>query len=218
MTTNSQQVVGDMHGDMHGDMRGARRAVLFALFFASGVAALVYQIAWQRMLYALFGVDLESVTVIVSVFMFGLGVGALLGGQVADRLPGRLLAIFAVVELGIGAYGFMSAQLIEAAGLALAGGGRELTALASFSILAVPTILMGATLPILVAHVNATDRHVGSAVGMLYYANTLGATVGAALAGFVLLQEFGLLGSVRAAALLNSTVALVATIAFRRPR
>lgn len=208
--TGKEQVVGDMPG--------VRRAVLFGLFFASGVAALIYQIAWQRMLYALFGVDLESVTVIVSVFMFGLGAGALLGGQVADGFPGRLLTIFAVIELGIGTYGFMSPQLIEAAGSALSGGGRELTAVASFAILAVPTILMGATLPILVAHVNATDHHVGSAVGILYYANTLGATVGAVLAGFVLLQEYGLLGSVRAAAMLNSTVAMVAMIAFRKPR
>lgn len=201
-----------------GELRGVRRAILFGLFFASGAAALVYQIAWQRMLYALFGVDLESVTVIVSVFMFGLGAGALLGGQVADRFPLRLLTIFAAAELCIGAYGFISPQLIGAAGSALAAGGDEFTALASFSILVVPTILMGATLPILVAHLNATDHHVGSAVGMLYYANTLGASVGAVLAGFVLLQEFGLAGSVRAAAALNSAVALVAMLAFRRPR
>ena len=40
-----------------------------AVFFLSGIAALIYQIAWQRMLFTAFGVDLESITIIISVFM-----------------------------------------------------------------------------------------------------------------------------------------------------
>jgi hypothetical protein len=51
------------------------RLVLSILFFFSGTAALIYQVMWQRMLFTLFGVDLESITIIVSVFMFGLGIG-----------------------------------------------------------------------------------------------------------------------------------------------
>ena len=47
------------------------------LFFLSGFAALLYQVAWQRELFAWFGVDLDSVSTIVSVFMLGLGVGAM---------------------------------------------------------------------------------------------------------------------------------------------
>ena len=42
------------------------------IFFMSGFSALIYQIAWQRMLFTAFGVDLESITVIISVFMAGL--------------------------------------------------------------------------------------------------------------------------------------------------
>jgi len=44
-----------------------------AVFFMSGFAALIYQIAWQRMLFTAFGVDLESITIIIAVFMAGLG-------------------------------------------------------------------------------------------------------------------------------------------------
>ena len=54
-------------------------------FFISGFSALIYQVCWQRILFTGFGVDLTSITVIVSVFMAGLGVGAYFGGRIADR-------------------------------------------------------------------------------------------------------------------------------------
>ena len=50
------------------------------LFLISGFAALIYQVVWQRVLFTTFGINSEAVTVIVSVFMFGLGIGALAGG------------------------------------------------------------------------------------------------------------------------------------------
>ena len=56
------------------------RSTLAVLFMLSGVAALIYQVVWQRLLFTLFGVNIESVTLIVSIFMFGLGVGAIVGG------------------------------------------------------------------------------------------------------------------------------------------
>jgi spermidine synthase len=60
------------------------------VFFASGVAALVYQVIWQRLLVVFSGADVFSATVIVAAFMGGLGVGHLAGGHVADR---RLIAL-----------------------------------------------------------------------------------------------------------------------------
>lgn len=57
---------------------------LAAIFFISGFSALIYQVCWQRLLFTGFGVDLTSITVIVSVFMAGLGVGAYFGGRIAD--------------------------------------------------------------------------------------------------------------------------------------
>ena len=44
---------------------------LLLLFFVSGAAALIYQICWQRLLFESVGVDIESVTIIVSTFMLG---------------------------------------------------------------------------------------------------------------------------------------------------
>src|ERR1700758_4599761 len=80
-----------------------RRAHWIALaFFASGFSALTYQIAWQRLLFASFGVDIESVTIIVSTFMLGLGLGALGGGVIGARFPRSLLLLFACCEAGTG--------------------------------------------------------------------------------------------------------------------
>ena len=84
---------------------------LAAIFFISGFSALIYQVCWQRLLFTGFGVDLTSITVIVSVFMAGLGVGAYFGGRIADKFSARLLIIFCLVELGIGCFGFIRALL-----------------------------------------------------------------------------------------------------------
>jgi len=63
-------------------------------FFLSGAAALIYQVVWQRLLFVVVGVDIESVTIVVSTFMMGLGVGAILGGWLADIFPRRILLVF----------------------------------------------------------------------------------------------------------------------------
>ena len=58
------------------------------LFLISGFAALVYQIVWERVLFAAFGVNIESITIVVSLFMFGLGLGSLAGGMLVPPLAG----------------------------------------------------------------------------------------------------------------------------------
>jgi predicted membrane-bound spermidine synthase len=138
-----------------------RSARLAVLFFVSGMAALIYQVCWQRLLFEAFGVDMESVTIIVSTFMLGLGLGALLGGELADRLPEQTLTLFAAIELSIGVFGVCSPWLIRAVGAAAVGGSLGVIALVNFLLLLFPTMLMGATLPILVTHVVRYYRNIG---------------------------------------------------------
>jgi predicted membrane-bound spermidine synthase len=180
---------------------------LIPLFGFSGLAALVYQVCWQRLLHAAFGVDIVSVTITVSAFMMGLGVGALAGGILADKYPKRILVLFAVAELAIGAFGAVSAGLIAAVADATMQGSPAVVALASFLLLLIPTTLMGATLPMLVAHCLQAYRTVGSSIGMLYFINTLGAAAGAAVTGFVWFHYFGVQATIHAAAVLNFLVA-----------
>ncbi len=92
----------------------ASRRVLAAgfLFLLSGAAALVYQVAWQRILALHSGMALYSMAMIVAAFMAGLGIGSHVGGVVSSRLGRRTaLGAFGLVELGIGAFGAYSPVL-----------------------------------------------------------------------------------------------------------
>lgn len=188
------------------------------LFFASGFAALSYQMAWQRALFGWYGVDLDSVSVIVSVFMLGLGGGALIGGWLADRFPRRRFLVFALVELTIGLFGAVSLDVIDACGALFSSQPLPVMIAATFALLMIPTFAMGATLPVLVTELASRLGNVGLSTGSLYRVNTLGAAVGALASAVVVLPLFGLDGLTGVAALLNIGVAGVATLASLRER
>ena len=191
-------------------------AGLACVFFLSGAAALVYQICWQRVLFGAFGIDIESVTIIVSTFMLGLGIGAIAGGMLADRYPQRMLPLFAASEAGIGLFGLFSMGLIRAAGEYFVDSPAVLIFVINFLLLLVPTSMMGATLPMLVVHTVRQGNAVGVSVGGLYFANTLGAAFGSYLIGFVWLLYYTLQSAVVAAAVINlALAAVVAATAWR---
>src|SRR5437870_13089770 len=76
------------------------RWIAFIVFFVSGFAALLYQVIWQRLLVFFSGADVYAVTLIVTTFMAGLGLGNLGGGYVADRFSRRTnLVMFIPAEL-----------------------------------------------------------------------------------------------------------------------
>jgi predicted membrane-bound spermidine synthase len=189
---------------------------LLTLFFLSGAAALIYQVCWQRLLFAAFGVDIESVTIIVSVFMFGLGLGALAGGALADRFPNSIVAMFSLVELGIGLFGLASPTIIVWVGDALVGASRFQVAAGNFALMSIPTVLMGATLPMLVAHLYRVHGNVGVSIGRLYFSNTMGACAGSFATGFLLFQFLDLHQTIQVAALCNLFVSASAYLLFRR--
>ena len=177
------------------------------LFLISGFAALIYQVVWQRVLFTTFGVNSESVTVIVSVFMFGLGVGALAGGQLQRRYPEHLLRMFLALEIGIGLFGIASLELIRMAGDT--GGTPSVPGLVlrTYALLAIPTLLMGATLPILVAYLQQRFRDIGKTVGVLYAFNTFGSAIAALMTVTVMFAVVGLAATVVVAALCNLVTA-----------
>src|SRR6266404_703134 len=82
---------------------------LFGLFFLAGFSALAYQTAWQRMLGAFAGSDSVATTMIVGAFLFGLGIGSLIGAFLADRLSLRgAFRSFGLWEVGVGAFACFS--------------------------------------------------------------------------------------------------------------
>ena len=180
------------------------------LFFLSGMAALVYQVTWQRVLFASFGVNIESVTLVVIIFMFGLGVGSMLGGILSKRYPHALPRLFLLCEVVVGAFGLISLPLIHGVGSFMVHSSLPVTALVISGLLAVPTLMMGATLPILVAHLNQHFQHVGRTVGLLYFVNTLGSAASSYLTASVLFVLGGQQSAVLCAAALNMTVGALA--------
>lgn len=190
--------------------------LVLAAFFLSGISALTYQVTWQRLLYAEFGVDLESITIIVSCFMLGLGLGSLLGGWLADRFHSMNLRSFGLVELSIGLLGLASPWVIPAVGASLTQTGPVMLAAASFAILLLPTLLMGATLPLLIAHFYSRYQSVGVTVGNLYFVNTCGAATGAYATGLLVFNYLTLGETIRAAAAINFLVATAALLASAR--
>ncbi len=187
--------------------------VLCILFFFSGFPALIYQLTWQRQLFLIFGVNIESVTIVVTAFMLGLGIGSLAGGWLSKRRGIPPLPLLAAIELMTGAFGVVSLTIFDKVADWTIGLSLPATAAASLALVIVPTLLMGATLPVLVSHLVRRSGNIGSAVGLLYYVNTLGAGA-ACLACAVLLFPFlGMSGSIYVAAAMNGTVAIGALVA-----
>ena len=188
----------------------------YLLFFFSGFPALLYQVVWQRALFTIYGVNIESVTLIVTVFMLGLGLGSLAGGRLS-RVGGlRPLAAFGAIESGIGIFGACSLAIFDHMGRLTAGHSLMTTGLMAFALLLVPTLLMGSTLPLLVEHLVQRTRNVGQSVGALYSVNTLGSAVACFSAAYVLMRTLGEARTVRVACAFNLIVGATAWVMSRR--
>lgn len=191
--------------------------ILHGVFILSGVSALIYQLVWQRALLTIYGSNVESVAMVVAAFLAGLGIGSLLGGWVSKSARTPLVLLFGLAELGVGAYGLISLRLFDAVGMATSAQAHGLaTGILAFLLVFIPTLLMGATLPLLVAHQVRSTAHVGQSVSRLYFVNTLGAALGAYIAARWLLGGFGMSGTVRIAACLNATAAVIVLVALRK--
>lgn len=176
------------------------------VFFASGVAGLVYQVAWARLATRTLGADALGVALVVATFMGGMALGAPLGARLPRARPERTFA--AVVALGaLGA--ILSARLVGFP----AGGSRTLDALLTVLCLLPSTLAMGATFPLMGRLTVTSDAgDLGARTGDFYGANTLGAALGALLASFALLPALGLRHAIDAAAGLDLAAAGLALL------
>ncbi|MFT4624221.1 MAG: spermidine synthase [Myxococcota bacterium] len=174
---------------------------LLPLFFVSGATALVYQTLWNRQLHLVFGTSTFAIATVLSAFMLGLALGGFALGRVADRLK-RPLAIYGLLEVGIGLYALVFPPLLTAVGPIYLEIWRSFEpgpvafGLVQFALLGVllivPTAMMGGTLPLLARFATERLGAAGDRVGTLYAVNTFGAVFGTWFAGFVLLPAYGL--------------------------
>ena len=190
------------------------------LFFLSGCAALIYETVWFHHVQLVVGASSISVAVLLCSFMGGMALGST---WLPRRLPATAhpLRLVALLELGIAAFGLLipvALPVVHQAYVAVVGygyGGILLRAFVCALMLAPPTMLMGATLPV-VARWLAGRPGGASETGLLYTANIAGGAVGTVLAGFYLLRVYDTLTAGAVAVAFNLIAAVAAWMMAKR--
>jgi len=200
-------------------LRRHARGTVYLLFLVSGVSGLVYEVVWTRMLTVVFGNTVFAVSTVLAAFMTGLALGSFLFGRAVDR-RGNPLRVYALLEMGIALSAVLLTALLWHINPATVWVQRALSDnalllilaryLVSFSLLIVPSTLMGGTLPVLSKFVVEHESSLGRHVGGLYALNTLGAAAGCYAAGFLFIGRIGLNRTVAIAVFLNLCVGVLA--------
>ena len=181
------------------------RWVLIQGFFTlSGACALAYEIVWGRWLVTVLGGSAMAAGAILTSYMGGLALGSWLFGRLS-RSTSSPLKVYVLVEMGIGLLALFFPYFSTAI-LGLPGPLRMTLAMAA---LLAPTVLMGGTVPLVMAWSEDAGLAEGSTLGRLYGLNTLGAAVGCLSAGLLLIPSLGLQLTNVLAALANLLIALM---------
>ncbi len=207
----------------------AHLALLFLMFLVSGFCGLLYQVIWMRLAFAAFGVITPVMSVVISVFMAGLGFGSWGGGRWIGGWVRRsgLPAVFfyGLAEVMIGVGGLMVPALFAAGESRLLrfGSMESLPYLAASAAVLALSILpwcafMGTTFPFMMAHIRQTAGPQKTSFSFLYVANVIGAMLGTALTAMVLIEWLGFRHCLTLAAACNFAIALAAFVLAARVR
>lgn len=191
-----------------------------SLFFLSGATSLVYQNLWIRTLSLGVGSTSASMSIVLSIFFFGLALGSYLSGKIASRID-RPLVFYGYVEGLIGIYAIGAIYILFnfhsiMALLPLTGTFSWLGTFLKFAIvfllLITPTVAMGSTLPLLIRLFLRKNEQLGKYIALLYGVNTLGAVFGAFMTGFFFIPTFGIMMSNHGAAVVNILILVAAVL------
>ncbi|MEM9452915.1 MAG: spermidine synthase [Myxococcota bacterium] len=204
---------------------GQRWRVLFLLFFLSGISGLIYESIWSRYIRLFVGSAATAQILVLSLFMGGMSLGALLAGRYLRRLRSPVVA-YGLVEGFIGLYALAFPYLQDGAmrlsydvlfpivgSGGLGGGGAVVVTkwLVAALLILPPCVALGTTFPLMSVGILRRDlARSGEVLSLLYFTNSLGASAGALLSGFVLVGALGLPGTLMVAATINILIMLVA--------
>jgi len=198
--------------------------LIFTCFFLSGMTGLIYQVLWTRMIVRIIGCAPFAISIILTVFMAGLGLGSYLASRRIDRIkePAKLIRLYGVLELIVGGYALLIPVLTRLSGplYSLLYNRLQdqfftfnlLTFVGCFVLLVLPVVCMGATLPILCRFYVRHLAQLGTYAGRLYGINTFGAAAGAMAAGFWLIQWLGITGTLLFAVAINILIGITAVL------
>ena len=187
------------------------RTCLYLGFLLSGTAAVGYQILWQRLLSLILGSQSSSATLTVCAFLGGLAGGAAFAGRVAEYLPPRrTFSFLLLIELLTAVIGLNSPAILHR----ISDTALPLPVLGAlaFSVVALGSFLMGATLPLVGRLTTGADSSVETESGCLVGVNTLGSAIGAALTTWIILPSAGVNGSATILAGINLVASAFVTL------
>ena len=210
--------------------------MLYLLFFLSGISGLIYQVVWVRVFGNVFGNTVYSASLIVAVFMLGLGAGSYVAGRWADRryatAPSFPLLAYGYFELAIAGIGgaialalphldrvsvLATSYRVDANGwYVLTAGSYAARVAIALTLLTPITLLMGGTLTLLIRYlVRAEVAFEARRIALLYAVNTAGAAAGCFLTDFALVPAWGLLKTQMLAVALNAMAGVGAIVLVR---
>jgi len=175
------------------------RRTLFLLFFLSGFCGLLYQVIWTRMAFASFGIIMPVLSVVLSVFMLGLSIGAWLGGRLIGPLQKKSglspIFFYGLIELFIGVGAFAVPKLFGfGEEILLSAGQMDSFRYLLFSAVALGLsifpwcLFMGMTFPFMMAFMRTQDAGSADSFSYLYAANVFGAMSGTFLTAMILVD------------------------------
>jgi predicted membrane-bound spermidine synthase len=197
----------------------------FGFFLISGFCSLVYEVVWLRLSMAEFGVTTPMVSIVLSMFMAGLGLGSWGGGRLVrkleDRAASTALRLYALTELLIGVSALLVAHELKLGHTLLLGIGTAATwqspayyglSGVSIAVTLIPwCACMGATFPLLMSVIRQTQgARSNRSFSYLYVANVLGAVLGTTLSAFLLIELRGFQATLHITSALNVVVAIFA--------
>lgn len=210
----------------HQESRWLRPVALF-VFALSGAAGLIYQSIWSQYLGLYLGHAAYAQSLVLAIFMGGMALGAWWASRRSLQWR-NLLRAYAMIELVIG----VAAALFHSIYLGVTGFAYDSAfpsmpgdwAVQAFkwtsgTLLILPqAVLLGTTFPLMSSGLmRRLRKEDGAILGGLYFANSIGAAIGALGATFVLLPAVGLPGAMRFGAMLNLVVAIAAWLLARSP-
>lgn len=186
------------------------RLVLYA-FALSGFCALAYEVLWTRILVFFLGSTTYAFSTMLAAFLFGIGFGSFIFAWIADRVK-SLGSLFGLVQLGIGLSAVVLIPVFgELYGISSAfqkvfGPSRFWTFVSCVIVMVIPTLLMGASFPLVTRIYTTSAARLGRGIGDVYSINTVGSLFGAFSAGFIFIPLIGIRPSILLMATLNSVM------------
>ncbi|HEU5319193.1 MAG TPA: fused MFS/spermidine synthase, partial [Methylomirabilota bacterium] len=193
--------------------------LLVAAYAVSGFTAMLYEVAWSRLLVLVLGSSTYSYTIMLATFLLGLAAGAWIGVRLLKTARDALLAV-GLCQILVALTTWLSLFLVEELPYAyllahdhLQPSARGLLvvqwALAA-ALMLPPTLGLGAMFPVTVGGLAPQGGRAPRVVGWAYAWNTLGAIGGSIVAGFWLVPGPGTRITLLAGIALNTLVAIVA--------